>query len=101
MRSAAGLAASAGRDVVVRCILDSLAGATARVVREIGGVIEVCVIGGGAQNTLLNRLLEEACGVPVRVGPVEATALGNALVQGIALGVFDDLAGARRALFEK
>lgn len=97
VRAAAGLPASAGRDVVARCILDSLAAASADVVRELGAR-EVCVIGGGAQNELLNRLLAEASGLPVHVGPVEATALGNALVQGVALGTFADLDDARDAI---
>ena len=40
----------------------------------------------------------EVTGLPVRCGPVEATALGNALVQGIALGVYDDVTAARASL---
>ena len=97
VRAAARLPESAGRDVVARCILDSLAASAAGVLDELGAT-EVCVIGGGAQNALLNRLLGEASGLTVHVGPVEATALGNALVQGVALGVFEDLAAAREAL---
>ena len=97
VRAAAGLPESAGRDVVARCVLDSLAASAAGVLDELGAT-ELCVIGGGAQNALLNRLLGEASGLPVHVGPVEATALGNALVQGVALGVFEDLAAAREAL---
>ena len=97
VRAAASMPDSAGRDVVVRCILDSLAASTAEVLAELDAA-EVCVIGGGAQNALLNRLLGEASGLPVSVGPVEATALGNALVQGIALGVFEDLPAARKTL---
>ena len=94
VRAAAGLPASAGRDVVARCILDSLAASTAEVLHELGAP-EVCVIGGGARNALLNRLVAEASGLPLTIGPVEATALGNALVQGIALGAFADLDAAR------
>ena len=97
MRSAAGLGPHAGRDRVVRCVLDSLAAATARVVGRLHAS-EVTVVGGGAADGLLMRLLGDACGVPVRRGPVEAAALGNALVQGIALGRYPDLAGARAAL---
>ena len=103
IRAAARLPATAGRDRVVRCILDSLACSTADVVAELGRFLgepvrQISVVGGGSQNALLNRLTEEACGVPVIAGPVEATALGNALVQGIALGRFRDLAEARAAL---
>ena len=39
------------------------------------------IIGGGAKNTLLNRLTEKAAGVPVIIGPTEATAAGNIMVQ--------------------
>jgi rhamnulokinase len=102
LRAAAHLPASAGRDAVARCVLDSLARGAANVIDElrafVGDFSEVIVIGGGAQNTLLNRLIEEACGAPVRVGPVEATALGNALVQGIALDRFTGLDDARAAI---
>jgi rhamnulokinase len=98
VRAAAGLPPSAPRAVVARCILDSLAASAAGVLAELDGVREVCVLGGGARNALLNRLLEAASGLPVRAGPVEATALGNALAQGIALGAFGDLGDARRAL---
>jgi rhamnulokinase len=100
VRAAAGLSANAGRDVVVRCVLDSLAEAAARVMREIeeiAGVAarEIVVVGGGSRNRLLNRLIEDACGVPVRVGSAEATMLGNGIVQGMGLGRFESLDEAR------
>ena len=65
---------------------DSLAEAFAAAVEraaELSGrdVRRVHVVGGGAQNTLLCRLLADRCGLPVLAGPVEATALGNVLVQ--------------------
>ena len=47
---------------------------------------QIVVIGGGGRNKLLNRLTAEATGIPVGTGPVEATALGNVLVQAIAQG---------------
>jgi rhamnulokinase len=47
----------------------------------------VHVFGGGGRSALYRRRLAETTGLPVIPGPVEATALGNALVQGMALGL--------------
>jgi rhamnulokinase len=82
----------AGAPEVVRCIVDSLALAHRRAVRDAqelsGHDVEVVhVVGGGARNTLLCQLTADACGLPVVAGPVEATALGNVLVQARSLGV--------------
>jgi rhamnulokinase len=92
-----GLPADAPPPVVVRGIVESQAAGAAAVIHELGGVTDVHVF-GGAQSALYRRLLAERTGLPVCAGPVEATALGNALVQGIALGVYDGLADARRHL---
>jgi rhamnulokinase len=75
----------------VRCILDSLALAYRRTILELQAlsgrhVDTVHVVGGGARNALLCQLTADACGLPVMAGPVEATALGNILVQARALG---------------
>ncbi len=80
------------RVAVVRCVVDSLAVALARTVQDAArlsgrDVDVVHVVGGGAQNALLCQLLADACGLPVVAGPVEATALGNLLVQARAHGV--------------
>ncbi|MDQ2583767.1 rhamnulokinase [Saccharothrix yanglingensis] len=77
---------------VVRCVLDSLALAHRRAVRQAAGlsgtrVGVVHVVGGGARNTLLCQSTADACGLPVLAGPAEAAACGNALVQARALGV--------------
>ena len=53
------------------------------------------VIGGGAQNDLLNQLTADACGIPVVAGPSEATAIGNVMVQARALGLVGSLARMR------
>ena len=58
----------------------------------------VHVVGGGAQNALLCRLLADRLGLPVLAGPVEATAIGNVLVQARAHGVLSGSLEALRAL---
>jgi rhamnulokinase len=85
---------------VARCILDSLAVAHRRAVREAQELSgrhadAVHIVGGGARNALLCQLTADACGLPVLAGPVEATALGNVLVQARAAGV---ITGSLRAL---
>ncbi len=86
-----GQAPPQGPAATVRCILDSLAVAYRRTVRQAqqltGRDIDVVhVVGGGARNTLLCQLTADACGLPVVAGPVESTALGNVLVQARTLG---------------
>ena len=91
----------ASRPAFARCILDSLAAAFARTitdVRVISGldISVIHIVGGGSRNVLLCQLTADACGLPVIAGPVEATALGNVLVQARALGlVRGDLATLR------
>jgi len=58
----------------------------------------VHIVGGGAQNTLLNQMTANATGRVVLAGPVEATALGNAVVQLVALGKLADVSAARALL---
>jgi len=54
------------------------------------------IVGGGTQNELLNQMTADACGRPVVAGPVEATAIGNVLVQAMATGDVPSLAAARQ-----
>lgn len=56
------------------------------------------IIGGGGRNTLLCQMTADATGREVVVGPYEATALGNAIVQLITLSEMDNLAQAREIL---
>jgi rhamnulokinase len=79
-----------------RCILDSLALGHRAAVRTAGAlagrdVDVVHLVGGGSRNELLCRLTADACGLPVIAGPVEATALGNILVQARTHGIVADL----------
>jgi rhamnulokinase len=96
----AGVRAPGSRAAVVRCVVDSLAAALATTVHEAGrlsgtSIDAVHVVGGGAQNALLCQSLADLAGLPVVAGPVEATALGNLLVQARAHGV---LSGSLEAL---
>jgi rhamnulokinase len=93
----------ASRPELVRSILQSLADAYARTVRaasELSGrdVAVVHIVGGGSQNALLCRLTADATGLPVLAGPVEATAIGNVLVQARALGYVEGDLETLRAL---
>jgi rhamnulokinase len=88
---------------VVRCVVDSLAlayrAAIEQAQRLAGRAIDVLhVVGGGARNTLLCQLTADACGLPVVAGPVEAAALGNALVQARAVGAVHGGPAELRAL---
>jgi len=56
------------------------------------------IIGGGTQNKLLNQFTANATGRTVITGPIEATALGNAIVQFITLRELDNVAQAREIL---
>ncbi len=85
----------------VRAIYHSLAGSyreTAEELRAITGkrFARLHIVGGGSRDGYLNRLTEEATGLTVVTGPVEATATGNILSQMIASGEVSDAAAARR-----
>ena len=77
------------RGEVARCVLASLAERYKKGIQEMNRLLqepieELHIIGGGSKNQLLNRMTEEAIGIPVYAGPVEATAIGNILVQALA-----------------
>lgn len=79
----------------VRCVLQSLAERYKDAIFKLNSLLpapieHLHIIGGGCQNWLLNRLTQEALGIPVHAGPVEATAIGNVLMQAIALGDIKD-----------
>ncbi len=98
--AAHGLAVPADDAAMMRLIFDSLAAKYAEVLGKLQTLapfrIEALhVIGGGAQNELLNRMTAQACGIPVVAGPSEATALGNVMVQARAAGLVGTLAEMR------
>ena len=87
-----GMKAPVTQGEYVRCVLQSLAVRYRMGVEELNKLLPrpvecLHIIGGGSRNRLLNRLTEDALGIPVVPGPVEATALGNLLVQAEACGI--------------
>ena len=85
---------------VMRVIYDSLAQSYAEAIRALeentGGEYDrLYIFGGGCRDELLNRLTAQATGKRVVTGPVEATAVGNLLMQMIGAGELGDLAAAR------
>lgn len=91
------------RGEVMRCIYESLAMKykyTFENLQKITGkhYHTIHILGGGIKDGLLCRMTADACGVPVKAGPAEATVTGNALVQLIALGEIGDLSEARKVV---
>jgi rhamnulokinase len=90
-----------GRVAVVRCIVESIAAAIGTALQQAAALAGrrigvVHVVGGGSQNTLLCQAIADRTGLPVLAGPVEATALGNVLVQARAASIVGpDLADLR------
>jgi rhamnulokinase len=89
------------RGQVVRCILESLALRYRWVIEHldvvVGQTMEVIhIVGGGSRNALLCQLTADAAGRPVLAGPVEATAMGNILIQAQALGHLGSLEDIRQ-----
>ena len=85
---------------VVRCALEALALRYRYVLERLEELVgkrlgAIHVVGGGSQNTLLCQLTADACNRPVVAGPVEATAIGNVLVQMIGLRMIGSLAEGR------
>ncbi len=88
---------------VTRAILENLAfkyRVTLDALEEISGIRfrEIRIVGGGARNRLLNQFTANATGRPVIAGPVEATALGNIVMQMIATGAVGSLAEGRAVI---
>ena len=76
---------------IIRTVLESLALFYARTLAQLEEVTGrkfavLHIVGGGSRNDLLNQLTANATGITVVAGPVEATAIGNILIQALALG---------------
>ena len=88
---------------IVRCALESLALSYQETLTQIealtGRVIRrLHIVGGGSRNGLLNQFAANATGLTVSAGPVEATAIGNLLLQAVTLGHLDSVAELRRTV---
>jgi rhamnulokinase len=88
---------------VVRCALESLAlkyrWVLERLEELLGKRLEtIHIVGGGSQNTLLSQFTADACNRQVVAGPVEATSIGNVVVQAMGLGLVGSLAEAREVV---
>ncbi len=88
---------------VIRCALESLAmryrWVLERLEELLGRRLEtIHIVGGGSQNTLLCQFAADACNRVVLAGPIEATAIGNVLLQAIGLGLLGSLAEGREVV---
>jgi rhamnulokinase len=87
----------------VRCVLESLALSYCSVLQEIHEITGrkvkyLHIVGGGSRNKLLNQLSANAAHMTVTAGPSEATAIGNILIQAIALHHLSSLSDVRRVV---
>lgn len=85
---------------VARCIMESLALLYNRTLAEIElltgrNISRLHIVGGGCQSALLNQFAANATARTVLAGPIEATAIGNLLIQAIALGELSSIEDLR------
>jgi rhamnulokinase len=88
---------------ILYCVYNSLAKCYGEVVKEIEEVTgktykRIHVVGGGCQDSFLNRLTAKYTGKDVYAGPIEATALGNIIAQMLKTKEFEDLIEARNVI---
>ena len=86
-----------------RCVLESLALLYRTTLAELEAltgrpVTRIHVVGGGSRSELLNQFTADATGREVVAGPVEASAIGNVLVQAVALGHLASIDAIRRVV---
>ena len=90
-----------GIGATIRCCLDSLGLKYRQILAQLESLTgerihTLHIVGGGSQNRLLNQIAADATGRRVLAGPVEATALGNVLLQARSAGLLGTLADVRR-----
>ena len=88
---------------IVRGVIESLADKyteTIKMIEEITNrtLNEIYIIGGGCRNGLLCQLVADATGLPVFAGPVEATAIGNLMVQAKSMGQIKSIVEGRKII---
>jgi rhamnulokinase len=88
------------KGAVIRCILEGLALKYRWVLEHLEQMLgtqldPIHIVGGGTQNELLSQLTADCTGRVVLAGPVEATAMGNLLMQAKALGYIGSLSELR------
>ncbi len=88
------------KGAIIRCALESIALRSRWVLSGLETILgypleKIHIIGGGTQNLLLNQMIADAANRPVIAGPIEATAIGNILMQMLALGHISSLAEGR------
>ncbi|MDE7212162.1 MAG: rhamnulokinase, partial [Lachnospiraceae bacterium] len=93
-----------GLGEVAAVIYRSLAECYAQAIEELEEITgkhyeEIHIVGGGSNADYLNQLTADAAKRKVYAGPTEATAIGNAMAQMLADGVWGNLASARDAVF--
>jgi rhamnulokinase len=86
-----------------RCVFESLSFAYRQTIEDLERISgrklkTIRLVGGGCLNRFLCQRIADACGRPVIAGPVEAAALGNALVQAVAAGHLSSFAEAQAAM---
>ncbi len=86
-----------------RCVFESLSFSYRAVVEDLERITgrnlaTIRVVGGGSLNHFLCQMTADACGREVVAGPVEAAAMGNAIVQAVATGHIGSLAEGRAAV---
>ena len=98
-----GQAVPNSEGAVLRCALESIAMKFRHVLgmceELIGGRLEtIHIVGGGTQNRQLCQAAADACGRRVVAGPIEATAIGNIMMQAVAAGEVGSIAEAREVI---